>query len=77
MNSHSDTETGVEVYMSIKSGELEKDSVLAGLIEGLYRVSFPLGDTGEMLYPVEIRKIGKDGLEVEVSNGSAFKLRIE
>jgi len=73
----SDAETGVEVYMTIKSGTLEKDSVLSGLMEGLYRISFPLGDTGEMLYPVEVRRTGKDGLEVEVNNGSTFKLRIE
>jgi hypothetical protein len=73
----SDAETGVEIYMSIKSGDLDKDAILSGLMEGLYRIPFPLGDTGEMLYPVEVRRIGKDGLEVEVSSGSVFKLKIE
>jgi len=71
---------GSEEAKELLEGELidsvlTKREIIDSLSKELYEMSF-VSDQGDLSYAAEIRRAGRNALEVELDNGSKFTLKI-
>jgi len=65
-----------EIRRAATEPGLTKNDILKTLEEELYRVPFRTVDS-EDAYPVKVERFGKNSIDVHISDGTKFTLKVE